>query len=78
MRGPMQENSLSEIGFVRLAQIVGPAGIIPISRSSFLARVKSGEFPGPVRLGPKTVGWRVADIRGVVDRLESRVGGPSK
>lgn len=36
-------------------------GILGISRSSFLAGVKKGIYPAPVRLGRRTL-WRSADI----------------
>ena len=47
-------NTLPAEGFLRLRQIIGdktnPA-IIPISRSNFLAGVKEGRFPKPIKLG---------------------------
>ncbi len=66
-------------GLLRLNQIVGRKGdpernipaiqpIIPISKTSFLNRVKTGEYPKPVRLGKRTVAWRVADIRKVIEQ----------
>lgn len=66
-------------GFLRLNQIVGKKAdpvrnipavqpIIPISRTSFLNGVKLGKFPAPVRLGERTVAWRVADIRKVIEQ----------
>lgn len=65
---------LPEIGYLRLPQIIGdkktntPA-LLPIGRTSFLNRVKSGEFPAPVRLGKRTVGWKVEDIRDLIESL---------
>jgi len=66
-------------GFLRLIQIIGrkadpqkniPAipAIIPISKTSFLNGVKSGKFPKPVRLGERTVAWKVSDIRRLVEQ----------
>ncbi|WP_133719223.1 helix-turn-helix transcriptional regulator [Methylocaldum gracile] len=65
-------NTLPETGFVRLRQIIGnPARnltpIIPVSRTTWFDGVKSGRFPKPVRLGPRTVAWRVEDIRKLLD-----------
>ncbi len=54
------DSSLPEIGFVRLPTILR---IIPISRSTFLARVKIGEYPKACKIGPKISAWRVEDIR---------------
>lgn len=70
-------NQLPETGFLRIWQIVGdkkanppiPA-IIPIGRSSFLAGVKSGKFPQPVKLGIRTTAWKVEDIRNLVNSFE--------
>jgi prophage regulatory protein len=69
--------TLPETGFVRLLQIIGnPKAqppippIIPVSRSSWWLGVKTGRFPAPVRLGPRTVAWRVADLRALISRYE--------
>ena len=67
----MTNRSLPEIGFIRLSQIVGdpkaelPA-IIPVSRSTWWAGVKSGLYPKPVKLGPRITAWRVEDIRALI------------
>ena len=58
-------------GLLRLPQIVGnpKSGVpplIPISRSSWLAGVKAGRFPAPVKLGPRITAWREEDIRVLV------------
>jgi prophage regulatory protein len=60
----------SEIGFLRLTQIIGnpkavppiPA-IIPVKKSCWWAGVKSGRFPAAIKLGPRLTVWRVEDIR---------------
>ncbi|MGZ5621862.1 MAG: helix-turn-helix transcriptional regulator [Methylobacter sp.] len=67
-------NSLPATGFCRLWQIVGdkkrniPA-VLPVSRSTFLSRVKDGIYPQPVKLGERSVAWRVSDIRALIDQL---------
>ena len=33
-----------------------------LSRSSIYAAIKRKEFPAPVSLGPRAVGWRESDI----------------
>lgn len=63
----------SEIGFLRIAQIIGnpkavppiPA-IIPVKKSCWWAGVKSGRFPAAVKLGPRVTVWRVEDIRALI------------
>jgi prophage regulatory protein len=57
-------------GFVRLASILAPQGPIPVGRSTWWAGVKSGRFPKPVKLGPRTTVWKVEDIRTLIERAE--------
>ena len=57
-----------ETGFVRLTSILGPEGPIPVGKSAWWAGVKSGRFPEPVKLGPRTTAWRVKDIRSLIDK----------
>ncbi|MFM0192116.1 AlpA family phage regulatory protein [Paraburkholderia strydomiana] len=33
-----------------------------LSRSTIYQRVKDGTFPAPLKIGPGSTGWRVADI----------------
>ena len=56
-------------GFLRLVQILAPHGPIPISKSSWWAGVKSGRYPQPVKLGPRTTAWRAADIAQLIVEL---------
>lgn len=69
---------LPESGFLRLQQIVGkPATsehsgilpLIPISRSAWWAGCRSGRYPKPVKLGPRTTAWRVEDIRALIAEI---------
>jgi predicted DNA-binding transcriptional regulator AlpA len=72
--------TLPETGFLRLSSIIGdrksdppiPA-LIPVSRSTWLAGVKSGRFPKSIKLGPRITVWRVEDIRSLIH--ESQVSG---
>jgi len=67
--------TLPETGYVRLSQIVGnpkadppiPA-IIPVSRSTWWAGVKSGRYPRPVKLGPRITAWRIEELRELISR----------
>ena len=52
-------NVLNPGGFVRLNQILG---LLPVSRSTWWAGVKTGRFPQPCKLGPNTTAWRSDDI----------------
>jgi prophage regulatory protein len=61
-------DDLPKTGFVRLAAILAPAGPIPVGRSTWWAGVKSGRFPKPVKLGPRTTAWKVEDIRDLIEK----------
>lgn len=67
------QHTMPETGFLRAAQIIGNrkrgiAPIVPISRTAWWKGVKEGRFPQPIRLGPKTVVWRVEDIRKLIEQ----------
>ena len=69
----MTHPSLPEIGFIRLAQIIGDpkAGpprppIVPVSKSTWWQGVKTGRFPKPVKLGPNTTAWKAEDIQELI------------
>jgi prophage regulatory protein len=36
------------------------------SHATLWTHVKSGAFPRPVQIGPRSVGWRVGEVRGVL------------
>lgn len=64
---------LPESGFLRQKQILGDPNstppkppIIPVSKSTWWAGVKSGRFPSPVKLGPRTTAWPVEAIRALI------------
>lgn len=56
-------------GFLRLSGILAPKGPIPVSKSTWWEGVKTGRFPKPVKLGPRTTAWRVDDIRALIEKL---------
>lgn len=59
-------------GYVRIQQILE---VIPIGRSSWWAGVKSGKYPQPVKLGPKTTAWKVSSIRKLIEDLSQKSEG---
>ena len=72
---------LPATGFLRQRQILGdkdadppiPA-IFPIGKTAWWAGVKSGRYPKPVKLGPRTTAWKVSDIRALLDRMAGEGG----
>ena len=63
------KNNLPEIGYLRLSQIV--PSIIPVSKSTWWAGVKTGNYPRDVKLSARCTAWRVEDIRTLIEQLAS-------
>ncbi|MFZ0603334.1 MAG: AlpA family phage regulatory protein [Roseiarcus sp.] len=61
------KDNLPRSGFVRLTSILAPDGPIPVGRSTWWAGIKTGRFPKPVKLGPRTTAWKVEDIRDLIE-----------
>lgn len=55
--------SFTEGGLIRLKAVLQ---LLQISKSSYYAGIKTGRFPPPVRLGPRTSAWRLDDIKALV------------
>jgi predicted DNA-binding transcriptional regulator AlpA len=72
--------TLPETGYLRLKQIIGDTtaeppvpALIPVSRSTWLAGVKTGRYPQPVKsLGPRITAWRVEEIRAFIEQAAAR------
>ena len=67
-------HQLPETGYLRIWQIIGDADtrppippVIPVGKSTWWAGVKSGRFPKPVKLGPRTTAWPVESIRDLIE-----------
>jgi predicted DNA-binding transcriptional regulator AlpA len=63
-----------DVSFLRLSQIVRTKNsvgnpLLPISKSSWWAGIRSGKFPAPVKLGPRTTAWRSRDIAELHEKL---------
>jgi len=60
---------------LRLWQIIGdkkrgiPA-LLPVSKTCFWERVKSGLYPAPLLLGSRTTAWRYRDIMAIIENAE--------
>jgi predicted DNA-binding transcriptional regulator AlpA len=67
---------IPEVAFFKIWQIIGnpkavppiPA-LLPVGRTTFLNRVRDGSYPQPVKLGPRSVAWRVQDIRDLINSI---------
>ena len=58
--------SIPTTGFLRLPQVLN---IVPISKSAWWEGCKTGRFPKPVKLGPRTTAWKAEDIAALVKQL---------
>ena len=54
------------LGFLRLPQVLT---LIPVCPATWWNGCKSGRFPKPVKLGPRTTAWRVEDISALMEAL---------
>jgi len=68
---PEIQNGLDGLRLLSVRQVADLLGISPRTcwRLAALAEAGIGDFPKPLRLGSRTVRWRLADLRAYVDRL---------
>ena len=59
-------SNIPSTGFLRLPQILA---IFPISKSSWWEGCRTGRYPKPIKLGPRTTVWRAEDIAAMMQRL---------
>lgn len=67
----MQNNTspIPSTGFMRLSAVLS---IIPVSKSTWWAGVKSGRYPKAVKLGERITAWRAEDIRALIEKPTSK------
>jgi predicted DNA-binding transcriptional regulator AlpA len=63
---------------LRANQIAGPNGILPISRSSWWAGVKSGHYPPAIKLSARVTVWDRDQILNLLNTLISTKAGGKK
>ena len=57
------------VGFLRLPQVLQ---LVPISKSAWWEGCKTGRFPKPVKLGPRTTVWKVEDITALIESVNNQ------
>ncbi len=60
--------TITENSLHRLPQVLS---LIPVSRSTWWAGCKSGRFPKPVKIGPRTSAWKGADLLALLARINN-------
>ncbi len=66
-----QQPSIPSYGFLRLPQILK---IFPISKSAWWEGCRTGRYPKPVKLGPRTTVWRAEDIAAFIKGVSAQNG----
>ena len=58
-------------GFMRLWQVLE---VVPISKSAWWEGCRTGRYPKPIKLSPRTTVWRAEDIAAFIESLGKRAG----
>lgn len=71
----MVKRSIPKSGFLRLKQIIGcpksgQTAIIPVSKSTWWAGVKSGNYPKPYKLSSRCTAWKAEEIMSLIESIE--------
>ena len=53
-------NCLCDLGFLRLPRVLE---LVPVCEASWWSGCKSGLYPKPYKIGDRSTGWKVKDIR---------------
>lgn len=59
------ESQVDPAALLRLRQVLK---LVPVSRSTWWSGVKTGRFPQPIKLGPRTTAWRASDVLSLIER----------
>lgn len=62
--------TIPKVGFLRLSQVLQ---LVPISKSAWWEGCKTGRFPKPVKLGPRTTVWQVEEIMEFIERIGAQM-----
>ena len=66
---------MTESRILRLPEV---KRLVGLGRSAIYERIGRGEFPRPVRLGPRSVGWHAAEIEAWIAALPFADAGAAK
>ena len=56
----------------RLLRINQVLALVPVGRSSWWEGCRTGRYPKPIKLGPRTTVWRAEDIATFIESLGKR------
>jgi prophage regulatory protein len=63
--------TLPQEGFVRLPAVLAA---VAFSKSTLWSKIARGEFPRPVKLGPRISAWHVDSVRQYIDTHTAKAG----
>lgn len=52
------------VGYLRIQDVLN---LIPVSKATWWNGCRTGKFPKPYKLGPRTTAWKVSDIKICLD-----------
>ena len=64
----LEIQELPKTGLLRIKQVLR---FVPVSRSNWWQGVKEGRYPQPLKLSARVTCWRAADIRDLVEGIQS-------
>lgn len=57
----------AEDGLMRLPEVLRR---IPVSRSTLYSKIRTGEWPAPVRVSKRVVAWKRSDVEALIGTFE--------
>lgn len=67
----MSDSPLHSQRLLRISQVLA---IVPISKSAWWEGCRTGRYPKPIKLSPRTTVWRAEDIAAFIESLGRRAG----
>lgn len=68
-------STLPTTGFLRISQVLS---LVPVSKSNWWEGCRTGRYPKPLKLGPRTTVWRVEDIRAFIEGVHQQTASGQK
>ena len=63
-------NSIQPKRLLRINQVLA---LVPVGRSSWWEGCRTGRYPKPIKLGPRTTVWRAEDIKAFIERVSCQL-----
>lgn len=60
----------SEFNRPILLRLPAVQAIVPVSRSTWYAGIKSGIYPAPIKISARASAWKLADIQALVEQFK--------